>query len=121
MIMNYEILIDNDLKNLETKVKRKINTWHPSSSLSVIPNPKKYNEFALQIVEFDQIDMIPNFLDYEIIIRQDLNSIQTYVQKALPNNWIPIFNLLVIPNHQGYNEFAIQLVEIDPNNSDFWI
>lgn len=116
MFIDFEILVDSDIKGLETKVKRKLSSWIPVSEITVIHNPKNYNEFALQICQLDPISPITTFMDYQIIVEQDLKRLESHIKRIMPNNWYPIGDIVVIRNHQGYNQFAIQVAEVDPND-----
>jgi len=117
MFTDYDILVDSDLKNLASRVKRKLKTWTPISEITVIQNPSKFNEFALQLGELDPATaIISPFLDYDILIDNDINNLKHQVKRLMAYNWFPVGDLLVIPSHQGYNTFAIQVAELSNTN-----
>lgn len=114
MFKDYEILTDTDIKNLETKVKKKLSTWQPIANIVVIPHNKSYNEFSLLMAELDpQETMFNPMLDYQIVIENDLKRLETQIKRAGTNGFIPIENFVLIENFHGYNQFAIQLAKID--------
>jgi len=55
------------------------------------------------------------FKNYEILVDSDIKNLEAQIKNRLPNNWIPISEITVAPQHgKGYNQYFIQVAEIDP-------